>query len=149
MKIIITEQQNEQLNRKIRFSVEKLGLKQAREIFGDEIIKQTYSDNPLSYLDQFSKLSPIEKDEFVFYVDKDNLPLFATKKHYIEQGYGVVYISPARIWSFFRVVMGFDDSSEIAYNILKWLKDKYNLELKPTIYNIPILVMVHWNEPVN
>ena len=30
MKIIITEQQNEQLNRKIRLTVEKLGLEQSR-----------------------------------------------------------------------------------------------------------------------
>ena len=34
MKIIITEQQNEKLNRKIRLAVEKLGLPQAREMFG-------------------------------------------------------------------------------------------------------------------
>ena len=149
MKIIITEQQNENVNRKIRLTVEKLGLKDGRQIFGDEIIKLAYSDNPLSYLDQFNDLRPVEKEEFIFYVDKDNLPLFAAKKQYIEQGYGVVYMSPARIWSFFRVVMGFDDSSDIPHIISEWLKDKYNLELKPTIYNIPILVMVHWNEPVN
>ena len=149
MKIIITEQQNENVNRKIRLTVEKLGIKQVRQIFGDEIIKQTYSDNPSSYLDQFNDLRPVEKEEFVFYVDKDNLPLFAAKKHYIEQGYGVVYMSPAKIWNFFRVVMGFDDSWDIPDIISEWLKDKYNLELKPTIYNIPILVMVHWIEPVN
>ena len=149
MKIIITEQQNENVNRKIRLSVEKLGIKDGRQIFGDEIIKLAYSDNPLSYLDQFNDLRPVEKEEFVFYVDKDNLPLFAAKKQYIEQGYGVVYISPARIWSFFERVMDFGGSSEIAYNILKWIKDKYGLELKPTTYNIPIFVMVHWNEPVN
>jgi hypothetical protein len=40
MKIIITEQQNEQLNRKIRFAVEKLGFKQSLEMFGKDIIKQ-------------------------------------------------------------------------------------------------------------
>ena len=149
MKIIITEQQNEKVNRKIRFAVEKLGLKQARQSFGDEIIKQAYSDNPSSYLDQFNDLRPVEKGDFVFYVDKDNLPLFAVKKQYIEKGYGVVYMSPARIWNFFRVVMGFDDSWDIPDIISEWLKDKYDLELKPTIYNIPILVMVHWIEPVN
>ena len=35
MKIIITEQQNEKLNKKIRLAVGKLGLVQAREMFGD------------------------------------------------------------------------------------------------------------------
>ena len=80
MKIIITEQQNEQLNHKIRLSVEKLGLEQSRQIFGDEIIKQAFIDDPLSFLDQFNNLKPIEKDGKIFYVDNDNLPLFYHKK---------------------------------------------------------------------
>ena len=86
MKIIITEQQNEKLNRKIKSAVEKLGLKQSLEMFGKDIIKQVYIDNPLSYLDQFNDLRPVEKGDFVYYVDNDNLPLFAAKKHYIEKG---------------------------------------------------------------
>jgi hypothetical protein len=49
MKIIITEQQNEKLNKKIRLAVGKLGLIQSREIFGDEIIKQAYIENPESF----------------------------------------------------------------------------------------------------
>lgn len=149
MKIIISEQQNEKLNRKIKSAVEKLGIKQARQIFGDEIIKQTYSDNPSSYLDQFNDLRPVEKGDFVYYVDNNNLPLFATRKHYIEKGIGVVYVSPARIWNFFQVVMDFGDGSKVSSVIFNWLQENYNLELKPTTYNIPIMVMVHWNEPVN
>lgn len=149
MKIIITEEQNEKLNRKIKSAVEKLGIKQARQMFGDEIIKQTYSDNPSSYLDQFNDLRPVEKNDFVYYVDNNNLPLFATRKHYIEQGYGVVYMSPAKIWNFFQVVMDFGDGNKVSRTIFNWLQENYNLELKPTIYEIPIMVMIHWNEPVN
>ena len=37
MKIIITEEQNEKLNRKIRLAVEKLGLIQSLDMFGKDI----------------------------------------------------------------------------------------------------------------
>ena len=83
MKIIITEQQNEKLNRKIRLAVEKLGLEQSLEMFGDEIIKQTYIDNPSSFLNQYNNLKPVEEDDKIFYVDTDNLPsyIFITKRN--------------------------------------------------------------------
>ena len=76
MKIIITEEQNEQLNKKIRLTVEKLGLGQAREMFGDDIIKQAFIDNPSLFLNQFNNLKQDEKAGQIFYVDNDNLPLF-------------------------------------------------------------------------
>jgi hypothetical protein len=80
MKIIITEQQNEQLNRKIRLAVEKMGLEQSREMFGDELIKQTYIDKPSLFLNQFNNLKPVEKDDKIYYVDNDNLVLFYYRK---------------------------------------------------------------------
>ena len=58
-------------------------------------------------------------------------------------------MSPAKIWNFFQVVMDFGDGSKVSSVIFNWLQENYNLELKPTIYEIPIMVMVHWNEPVN
>ena len=149
MKIIISEQQNEKLNRKIRFAVEKLGLKQARQSFGDEIIKQVYSDNPLSYLEQFNNLRPVNKDSFIYYVGDDNLPLFAINEESIEQGYGPVYIDPHNIWNFFYKVMdlGFHKTTNI---INSWLTEKYELGyLYPTTSGVPILVIIQWSEPVN
>ena len=81
--IIITEEQNEKLNKKIRLAVEKLGLEQSREVFGDELIGRTYIDNPLSFLEQFNNLRPVEQDDKIYYVDNDNLPLF----YYYKENY--------------------------------------------------------------
>ena len=99
MKIIITEQQNEKLNKKIRLAVEKLGLAQARELMGDELIKQTYIDNPLSFLEQFNNLSYIEKEGQVFYHDGHNIIFYYWP---ITKGdEGLIQISYKYIWSFF------------------------------------------------
>ena len=100
MKIIITEEQNEQLNRKIKLAVEKLGLTQARELFGDNIIRQTYINNPLSYLNQFNNLTPIEKDDKIYYVDNDNIPIFFYFKQSELNKYGYYYINNDNIFQF-------------------------------------------------
>ena len=126
MKIIITEQQNEKVNRKIRLTVEKLGLPQSREIFGDEIIKQTYIDNPSSFLNQFNNLTPIEKDDKIYYVDNDDLPLFYYYKEDQELKNGEYWINYYRIWSFFSDIMGYDDI-EIQEIIKEWSETTYNL----------------------
>jgi len=124
MKIIITEHQNEKLNKKIRLAVEKLGLVQAREMFGDEIIKQVYIDNPLSYLEQFNELRPIEKEGQVFYHDGHNIIFYYWP---ITKGdRGLIEFSYKYIWSFFMGVMGFSNS-QINTLIKKWLRKTYKL----------------------
>jgi hypothetical protein len=126
MKIIITEQQNEKLNKKIRFAVEKLGLEHAREMMGDELIKQGFIDNPSSFLNQFNNLRPIEKDDEIYYVDNDNLGLFY---YYIDEQdskNGYYYINYYRIWLFFSEVMGYN-YTEIQEIMKEWLGTTYNL----------------------
>ena len=131
MKIIITEQQNEKLNRKIRLAVEKLGLEQSLEMFGDEIIKQTYIDNPSSFLNQYNNLKPVEEDDKIFYVDTDNLPLFYYYKEEQDSKNGEYWINYYRIWSFFSEVMGYNHT-EIQEIMKEWLGTAYNLrELTP------------------
>lgn len=126
MKIIITEEQNEQLNHKIRLSVEKLGLTQARELFGDNIIRQTYVNNPSSYLNQFNKLKPIEKDDKIYYVDNDNTPIFFYFKKSELNKHGYYYINNEKIWSFFYKIMRYDE--KVTKTIIHdWLKNEYNL----------------------
>ena len=126
MKIIITEEQNEQLNKKIRLTVEKLGLPQAREIFGDELIKQGFIDNPSSFLNQFNNLRPVEKDNEIYYVDNDNLPLFSYFKEQQESKNGYYFINYDRIWSFFDDVMGYN-YTKTQQIIKEWLGTIYNL----------------------
>jgi hypothetical protein len=127
MKIIITEQQNEKLKKKIKLAVEKLGLKQSREILGDGIIKQAYIDNPLSFLVQFNNLKQVEKDGGkIIYVDNDNLPLIYYYKKDQESENGFYYISYSRIWSFFSGVMDYN-YTEIKEIMKEWLGTTYNL----------------------
>ena len=147
MKIIITEQQNEQLNNKIRLAVEKLGLPQARELFGDEIIKQAYIDNPLSFLDQFNNLKPVEKDDKIYYVDNDNLPLFFYYKKEQDSKNGEYWINYYRIWLFFRRVMGYR-RTEIQEIIKEWLGTTYNLRELTPLDDFFLSEPVGWERPI-
>ena len=126
MKIIITEEQNEQLNHKIRLTVEKLGLKQSLEMFGKDFIKQAYIDNPLSFLVQFNNLKQVEKDGGIYYVDNDNLPLIYYYKESQELKNGYYWINYYRIWSFFSDIMEYN-RTEIQQIIKEWLGTTYDL----------------------
>jgi len=137
MKIIITEEQNEKLNRKIKSTIEKYGIEHAMNLFGDKgIIKRIYQNNPSEFLDQFNDLTPVEKDDRIYYVDKDRLPLFV---YYPGKKNNYVYINYDRIWLFFSVVIGLE-RSEIIEIMNNWLEETYNLKgLTPiVIVSIPI-----------
>ena len=134
---------NEKLKYKIRNAVEKLGLKQSLEIFGKDILKQVYMDNPSLFLNQFNNLKVVDKNDHVYYVDNDNYPLFFYSKKESEINYiwpdinikhimDIKYnIHSKRIWLFFDDVIGYS-YTEIQEVIKKWLKSTYNLgELEP------------------
>jgi len=129
MKFIITEEQSEKLNQKVKSMVNKYGLDQSIKLFGGkEIIKRAYLDNPSEFLNQFNDLIPIEKGNIIFYVDKDRLPLFY---YYPDEKNDYVYINYDRIWLFFSKVIGLE-RSEIKEIINNWLEETYNLrELTP------------------
>ena len=125
---------NEKLKYKIRNAVEKLGLEQSLEIFGKDILKQVYMDNPSLFLNQFNNLRPVEDDDEIYYVDNDNLPLFYYYKKQQESKNGYYWISYRRIWSFFNDVMGYSPIK--SQGIMKeWLGTTYNLRgLTPEKY---------------
>lgn len=131
MKIIITEQQNEKLNKKIRLAVEKLGFKQSLEIFGKDIIKQAFISNPESFLHQFNGLKLIERyndgHSDINYVDENNFIIFYYNVN--NDRYRSIYVD-YDIWNFFENIMVFSESKseEIIKN---WLKDVYGLVDKP------------------
>ena len=57
MKIIITEEQDEKLTRRVKMMVDKLGLDDAIKMFGNiNIIKHAYENNPLEFLNDFKNL---------------------------------------------------------------------------------------------
>jgi len=74
---------------------------------------------------EFGDLTPVEKDDKTFYVNKDRLPLF----YYYElmgSENDLVYINYNRIWVFFEDIFGLDHSQ--IENILNvWLEQNYNL----------------------
>ena len=110
---------------RIKSIVNKYGIKQATEVLGGvEIIKNAYQDNPLEFLNQFNDLIPVKKDYFMYYVDKDKIPLF---KYDISPKSVVVYINYDRIWMFFDDVMGLK-THEIQEIISNWLKETYNIK---------------------
>ena len=127
MKIIITEQQTEKLNRKIRLSVEKLGLEQSLEMFGNEIIKQAYINNPELFLNQFNNLKPIKTDNAICYINDDNKLLIYYYFEDIEKNRGYYFINYDKIWCFFNDILGYIDSQ--TEDILKiWLSAMHNLD---------------------
>ena len=71
---------NEKLKYKIISAVEKLGLKQSRQMFGDNLIQQAYINNPLLFLNQFNNLIPVEEDGDVIYVDNNDEIIFSYHK---------------------------------------------------------------------
>jgi len=139
MKIIITEQQNEQLNKKIRFAVEKLGLPQTRELFGDDIIKQAYIENPELFLEPFKNLRlDVEGDE-CHYIDEDGKKVIYYDKTLKKKGVGSVFFDCNTIFNFFTEVMDFD-WPEIDPILLNFLEKEYN----HTGQGVSCLDMTEW-----
>jgi hypothetical protein len=125
IKQILKEEINSQSER-VKSIVNKYGIGQAIELVvgGIDTIKQAYQDNPLSILNQFNDLTPVEKDDKIFYIDKDGLPLFY---YYSNEKNGYVYIDYDRIWKFFEVIIGIE-YDEIQTIINNWLENTYNLK---------------------
>jgi len=126
MKLIITEEQSEKLNQKIKSMVNKFGVDYTIDLFDNniDIIKRAYQDNPSEFLNQFNNLTAVEEEDYgLHYMDKDGLVLFI---RYPYEENRLVYINHYRIWLFFSDVIGLE-YSEIQDIIKKWLKETYNL----------------------
>jgi hypothetical protein len=122
---------NEKLKYKIRNAVEKLGLPQSRQIFGDDIIQQVYKNNPLLFLNQFNNLTPVEEDGDIYYVDNNDEILFSYYKKDQDSKNGHYWIRRDIIITFLEGIIGYthDEIKEITK---EWLKVNYNLsELSP------------------
>jgi hypothetical protein len=125
MKFIITEEQNEKLNQKVKSMVNKYGFEYTLEFFDNkDIIKHAYQDNPSEFLDQFNDLTPVEDGDGIYYVDEDGSPLFM---YYPDRINGIVYIDFYRIWLFFSEIIGME-YKEIQGIMKNWLGETYNIK---------------------
>lgn len=123
---------DEKLKYKIRSAVEKLGVGQSLDIFGKDILKQVYIDNPSLFLKQFNNLRPVEVDKIIYYIDNDNHPLFYFYKKSKGGNIYFCFINIPRIWLFFRDTMDLN-KIEIQEILKEWLNKTYNLgELTPS-----------------
>jgi hypothetical protein len=113
-------------NDKIKSTISKYGLSKSLDLIvgGKDTVKQSYINNPSSFLDQFNDLTQIEDCGRLYYVDKDNLSIFYCFTYNLSQ---LVYINYHRIWMFFEEIIGlsFDDIKDI---IRKWLEETYNIK---------------------
>ena len=146
MKFIITEEQSEKFNQKVKSMVNKYGFEETLRLFenNSDIIKRAYQDNPESFLYQYNNLSPIEKDNEIYYLDKDRLPLFTYDPN--EKNW-YVYINYHKIWNFFTEVIGLN-YNQIQSIIKKWLSQTYNLTgLTPHLnkWYVPIKLEENYN----
>lgn len=118
---------NEKLKYKIRNTVDKLGLDQSLNLFGKDIIKQAYIDNPESYLDNFKEITTIEDPIFINYIDKRGKLVFflMTEKTSIMDEF--IRVKPEIFDFFLNIIdLDFDDTRKI---INDWLKINFNLDL--------------------
>ena len=114
---------DEKLKYKIKSTVEKLGIVQCRQIFGDDIIKQVYIDNPESYLDQFKNLRKTIEIYFIIYSDiYDDVEVF-----YYRPKNQRVYFNNNLIWDFFYTLMDYNQK-EIEKILRIWLDKNYNIK---------------------
>ena len=137
MKIIITEQQDEKLTRRVKMMVEKLGLEDAIKMFGDNtnIIKHAYENNLLDYLNNFKDLEVVESEKYpnsIFYKKNGVVVMELNKKTKI------CWFDYDNIWSFFDIVFDME-YQEIQGFLNKWLEDTFNLkgytpEFKPKYF---------------
>jgi len=110
---------------RVKSIVKNYGLKQSIDMIvgGIDTIRQSYQDNPLEFLKQFNDLTPIEKGNKIYYIDKNRIPLFY---YYHNKKNGYVYINYNRIWMFFSELIGLK-TTEIKEIINNWLVETYNL----------------------
>ena len=127
---------NDKLKDKIKSTVFKLGLKSSVDLFGRTLIKQAFSDNPLSFLSQYNNLTKIDNDQYIHLKVKEGETIVMyNSKHLLKKG-GNAYINANKIWMFFSWVMDFD--KVVIDEIIKdWLENVYGIVgLEPTAVSV-------------
>ena len=111
-------------------------MKSSVDLFGRTLIKQAFSDNPLSFLSQYNNLTKIDNDQYIHLKVKEGETIVMyNSKHLLKKG-GNVYINASKIWVFFSWVM--DCDKVVIDEIIKdWLENVYGIVgLEPTAVSV-------------
>ena len=121
----ILKEEIDSKSERIKSIVNRYGYNKAIELLvgNKHTIRKAYKDNPKSYLDQFNNLTPVEKNDKIYYVDKDGKLLFM---YYPNKINGNVYINDSRIWAFFEniLLLRYND---VKFIINNWLEEVYGI----------------------
>ena len=139
MKIIITEEQNEKLNQRVKTLINKVGLRGAIKMLGGNtnLIKYAYENNPLEFMDNFKDLESEERSNTISY-RKNGKPIMLQNDETM-----VFWFSYDDIWSFYEDILNVE-YEEIQRILRKWIKETLNLEGYIPLNGKKILYLRSW-----
>ncbi len=121
MKIIITEEQNDKLTRRVKMMINKLGLQESIKMLGGNtnIIKHAYENNPLEFMDNFKDLKGVinrDNPEYISYEKNDKVVMIQDDVD------TALFFDYNEIWYFFNTIFNMENK-EIQRILNKWLEE--------------------------
>jgi hypothetical protein len=147
MRIIITENQQNSLQLKLKKMVKDIGWEKTSIAVGgsENLVKLAFNNNPMNFLNMFNDLDVVQSKEKEYwtlfrYEIRGNIMLYDRKNEY-------VYINYDVIWSFLEYGFGFN-YSEIQELTQEWLSETYNLR-GVTTTDFPVISFGRLSETYN
>ena len=127
MKIIITENQKQSTQDRLKNMVKNVGWEQASDVVGgtNDLLKLVFDNNPRKFLNLFDDLNMVQsethQDWTLFKNKKGNTIILYDRKE------NVAFISFSKIWSFLEKGIGLD-RGDIKDIVNRWVRDVYDLK---------------------
>lgn len=127
MKIIITENQKQSTQDRLKNMVKNVGWEQASDVVGgsDNLLKLVFDNNPRKLLNLFDDLNMVQsethQDWTLFKNEKGKTIIVYDRKE------NVVFVSFNKIWSFLEIGIGLD-RGDVQGIIKRWVRDVYDLK---------------------
>ena len=127
MKIIITENQKQSTQDRLKNMVKNVGWEQASDVVGgsDNLLKLVFDNNPRKLLNLFEDLNMVQsethQDWTLFKNKKGNTIILYDRKE------NVAFISFSKIWSFLEKGLRLD-RGDIKDIVNRWVRDVYDLK---------------------
>ena len=127
MKIIITENQKQSTQDRLKNMVKNVGWEQASDVVGgsDNLLKLVFDNNPRKLLNLFDDLNMVQSETH------QDWTLFKNKKGetiiVYDRKENVAFISFSKIWSFLEKGLRLD-RGDIKDIVNRWVRDVYDLK---------------------